>query len=173
MDWKGIVKSVAPALGTALGGPLAGTAVKEIAGKWLGNENATERDIEQAVKNASPEQLAELKRIDAEYNTRMRELDIDVFKTEVADRQDARQMAITIMWPQITLTCLFVSGYFSLIYILLLSDVSLDSNMQTLLTALVSIMTAGMQQVLSFWFGSSKGSQDKDRTIQQVQTRRL
>jgi len=39
--WKGIVGTVAPALATALGGPLAGVAVRAIAEKVLGKPEAS------------------------------------------------------------------------------------------------------------------------------------
>lgn len=169
MDWKSIVKTVAPALGTALGGPLAGTAVREIAGKWLGDDTAGADQIEQAVQNATPEQLAELRKIDADFQTKMRELDIDVYKTEVEDRKDARSMAKTNMLPQIAITIAFVVGYFVMFYAFMqLSE--MDAGTSSVVSGFLGVITAGMQQILSFWFGSSKGSQDKDRAIHQART---
>jgi hypothetical protein len=42
MNWKSIVKSIAPVLGTALGGPIAGGAIKMLSSALLGNENERE-----------------------------------------------------------------------------------------------------------------------------------
>lgn len=47
-DWKAIVKTVAPALGTALGGPLAGTAVKVLSEALLGHSDGKEEEIARA-----------------------------------------------------------------------------------------------------------------------------
>jgi hypothetical protein len=41
-SWKDIIRSIAPTIGTALGGPLAGTATKFIADKMLGKADATQ-----------------------------------------------------------------------------------------------------------------------------------
>ena len=49
-NWKAIVGTVAPALATALGGPLAGVAVKAIADKVLGKPAATEADVAAAIE---------------------------------------------------------------------------------------------------------------------------
>jgi len=55
MNWQELVKSVAPMIGTALGGPFAGMATKWLAGKLLGDENADAAALEAAITNASPE----------------------------------------------------------------------------------------------------------------------
>ena len=54
-DWKSIVGTVAPAIATALGGPLAGLGVSAI-GKALGlGDGASKEDVAQAVLKATPE----------------------------------------------------------------------------------------------------------------------
>ena len=85
---KGIIGAVAPTIGTALGGPMGSMASKMVADA-LGCE-PTPKKIEQAVQAATPEQLAELKKIDAEFDVKMKELDVDLFALETADIQDAR-----------------------------------------------------------------------------------
>ena len=77
-DWKALVKTVAPVLGTALGGPLAGAATAAITKAVLGSDTATEKDIEAALATASPEILLKLKEADQAFETRMTELGIDV-----------------------------------------------------------------------------------------------
>lgn len=78
IDWKKIVGTVAPVLATALGGPLAGMATKAVATAVLGRDDATEAEIAAAVANASPEQLLALRKADADFAMRMKELDIDL-----------------------------------------------------------------------------------------------
>lgn len=71
-DWKGIVKAVAPALGTALGGPLVGTAVKVLGEKLLGNADATEADVAKAIEaGLPPESIVKLREIDADFKLKM------------------------------------------------------------------------------------------------------
>ena len=106
--WKSIIRNVAPVLGTALGGPMAGTATKFIANELLGKPDAHESDIEQAVMKASPEQLSKLKAMDTQFKLEMQKLNIDVYKLEakleIQDRAGARQLYKINIWPQILLS---------------------------------------------------------------------
>jgi hypothetical protein len=165
-DWKKVVRSVAPTIGTAVGGPIGGVATKFIADALLGKPDATERDIEEAISNASPEMLAKLKRLDKEFETKMRELDIDVFALEVDDRKDARQMFKVNIWPQITLSGIFVAGYFGVLYILLSGGAMASMKNDALFgvfTTIIGVLTAAIPQILGFWFGSSMGSKEKNK----------
>ena len=85
---KNIVGAVAPTLGTALGGPMGGMAANMIA-DVLGCPN-NPKAIEKAVAEATPEQMLELKKAENDFEVQMKELEVDVFKLEVADTQDAR-----------------------------------------------------------------------------------
>jgi len=89
-DWKKVVSTVAPVLGTALGGPLAGAATKFIADKFLGNPQATEDQIAETVKSASPDQLLQLKKLDQDFAIEMKKLDVDLYKIDADDRASAR-----------------------------------------------------------------------------------
>ncbi len=40
-DWKQVIKSIAPVLGTALGGPLAGTAIKVLGDAIIGGDTSS------------------------------------------------------------------------------------------------------------------------------------
>ena len=85
---KNIIGAVAPTLGTAISGPLGGMAMGKIA-EVLGVSN-DQKSVEQAIQNATPEQMMELKKAEQEFEVQMKELDVDVFKLEVADKQNAR-----------------------------------------------------------------------------------
>ena len=85
---KGLIGTLAPTIGQALGGPLGGAAAQTIA-SVLGCK-PDEKSIEQAVQNASPEQLAEIKKAELGFKARMKELDVDVFELETDDIQNAR-----------------------------------------------------------------------------------
>ena len=67
MNLKKILGTVAPFLGTMIGGPFGAAAGKLVGQVLLGNENASEAEIEKALAQATPEQLVELRRVDAEY----------------------------------------------------------------------------------------------------------
>lgn len=166
MDWKALAKNVAPTIGAALGGPAAGTAVKFLADKFLGDPEATEQQIAEAILHSSPEQLAELRRLDNEFRIRMRELDIDVFALVIDDRKNARGMAEkTSLGPQIVLSVLFIGGYFALLFVLFSGQVQIEGTERDIAIVLLGIMTGEIPRIMSFWFGSSQGSKDKDKAL--------
>jgi hypothetical protein len=74
---KGLIGTLAPTIGKALGGPLGGAAAQTIA-SVLGCKT-DEKSITTAIQAATPEQLAEIKRAELGFKTRMKELDVDVF----------------------------------------------------------------------------------------------
>jgi len=64
MSWKKTLASIAPTIATALGGPFAGAATKFLAGKFLGDENASEAELDQFISTANPETLLAIKSSD-------------------------------------------------------------------------------------------------------------
>ena len=82
MSWKDILKSVAPVLGTAIGGPFGGAAAKFIGEKLLGNPDASEADISDYIIGASHAQLTEIKKLDNDFDVQMKQLDVDILKIE-------------------------------------------------------------------------------------------
>lgn len=169
MGWggklKSIVKAVAPTLGTALGGPAGGMAAKIISEGILGKPDASEAEIEDFLLTASPEQMLELKKLDAQFAVDMKKLDIDVFRIESDDKKSARSMFGINIWPQISLTALFTVGYFVVLIVLLTGSVSIPADSQPVVNVVIGVLTAGMSTVLAFWFGSSVGSKEKNDMI--------
>lgn len=165
-DWKSLVKTVAPALATALGGPLAGVATQAIAKAVLGegNENADEAVVAEAIRTASPETLLKLKEAEFEFKKRMAELGVDLEKLAVQDRSSARQMAALNMKPQILLTFLFISIYFavsSATMYFLFEDGEVNKEILVLVSTLLGVFTGEVPRIMAFWFGSSTGSKEK------------
>lgn len=158
-DWKKILGAIAPKLAMAVGGPFAGMATKFIAAKLLGNESASEIELAEAIENASPAQLAQLKGIEAEFKTEMRRLGIEEYGLEIEDRKDAR--AIVDKRPQIVLSIMYSIGYFGLVIGLMLGTLEIPENGRDMMIGLLGVLTAAQTQVLNFWFGSSSGSKDK------------
>ena len=164
MNWKKIVGAIAPSLATALGGPLAGVAVREIGGKLLGNEQASEDQVAAAISGATPEQLAELKKIDADFEKRMAELGIELEKLDAGDRSDARarQVAMKDHTPNI-LGAIILLGFFTVMGVFIFHEVP-DSAREIVLRAL-GTLDAMATGVVWFFFGSSRGSRQKDEII--------
>lgn len=152
---KSIVGAVAPTLGTALGGPLGGAAVSAIAGA-LGCE-PNERAVEKAVQTATPEQLAQIKKAELDFEARMKELDVDIFKLETQDKQDARKH-FAKDWTA-KLIAIVMVGFFCA-YIAMITIMPPEQNSMELINLVLGYMGGLVSAVVSFYFGASQSSKD-------------
>jgi hypothetical protein len=152
MDWLKTLATVAPTVATAFGGPLAGMAVS-VATKALGIEN-DEVALEQAVMSGNPDILLKLKQVDLDFKLELKRLDIKSEELVIDDRKDARGLAKTDMRPHITISIVFITGYFTLAYYQATGQIALDPMV-------FGVITASMPMILQFWFGSSHGSKQK------------
>lgn len=91
-DWKSAVKTFAPMLGTALGGPVVGTATKILSHAILGKINATEEELSMAIQNASPDDILKIKQAENDFKIKMKELAISEKDLVFIDKRDARDM---------------------------------------------------------------------------------
>jgi len=163
-NFGGLLGSVAPSIATALGGPLAGMATKALSQALLGNEDGSEDDLQTALRAASPEQLATVKKIDADFKIQMKSLDIDLEALAVDDRKSARAMQTETkdFLPRV-LAISVTLGYFGIIAYVLISGLPLNGS--EVLLMLLGTLSAGWTGVMAFYFGSSSGSQKKDAMI--------
>ena len=164
-NWRALVGTVAPTLGAALGGPLGGMAGAVIAKAVLGREKATDVELSSALASATPEQLLALKKADQDFAVSMKQLDVDVFKLETADVQSARSMFAINYWPQITLSIIFIGGYFSIMALYISGHVVIPADVKDTVTVLIGIMSASVTAIMAFWFGSSFGSREKTAAL--------
>ena len=159
----GILKGVAPVLATAVAGPAGGAAVGWIASK-LGIDDATVEGVTQAL-TGNPEMALKLKELDLEYA-----------KLEAADRDSARKAYAAVATSEyatkldklvVPVLALGVVGLaFALIAVLMF--VNTPQDQQQLIIFALGFITSAAGQVLSFYFGSSQGSKDKNREIQEM-----
>jgi len=164
-NWRALVGTVAPTLGSALGGPLGGMAGAILSKIVLGKEKGTEAELATALANVTPEQLLAIKKADQDFAARMKELDIDVFRLETADVQSARSLFSVNYWPQMTLSALFVGGYFVIMALYISGHVSIPPEIKDTVTVLIGIMSASVTAIMAFWFGSSFGSREKTAAL--------
>lgn len=167
MDWKSIVKTVAPGIATALGGPLAGMGVKAIAGALLGPdsvEGATEDMVAQAVLAASPADLVKLKEVEADFQQNMKALDVDLVRISSEDRQSARDRQVKTgdqMPAYIAFASL--SGFFGILVAMIFVELppASEAPLNVMLGALGALVVA----IGNYYFGSSAGSSAKNAMI--------
>lgn len=159
MDW---LKTLVPMLGTALGGPLGGAAAAFIADK-LGIENKTIEAVSEVLNGSklSPEQISALKLAEIDFQKFLEQNKIDLAKLDVANTQGARDMQIAVRsWTPDILAMIIVTGFFGILITMMMGLLTV-SDQQALLILLGSL-SAGFGAVLNFFFGSSRGSQNKD-----------
>jgi hypothetical protein len=147
---KNIVGAVAPTLGTALGGPMGGMAANMIA-DVLGCPN-TPKAIEKAVAEATPEQMLELKKAENAFEIQMKELDVDVFKLETEDKQDARGK-FSKDWTARIMGVTVVGGFMGYIFLVTLQPP--EQNSEALINLVLGYLGGLASAVISFYFGAS------------------
>ena len=165
MDIFGILGSIAPTLGKAISGDMGG-AVNE-ALKAFGIQSGNKDDLEKALKAATPEQLAELKKLDLDYQKRLAELDIDLEKIYAEDKASARNMYIQTKDRLVpVLASLLILGAFLITGALFYVQIP-PENKDTLFMVL-GIVIGYTGNVVTFYFGSSNGSQKKNEIISKM-----
>ena len=156
----GLVGAVAPTIATALGGPLVGMAVRAISSAIFGHENGTEDDIMNVLGNPTGDQLAQLKKIDADFKVQMKSLDIDLERIAEEDRDSARQMQMTTRdWIPRVLAVGVTFGFFGIVAYIL--HYGLPPTGGEALLMLIGTLGTAWTSVMGFYFGSSAGSKQK------------
>ena len=149
MKWdsiKGLVGAVAPTIGSAIGGPVGAGAGKILA-QVLGVP-AEPQAVQKALSEATPEQLAEIKKADLAYKTRLAELEVDIFSLETADIQDARKNADWTPKVLALLAFLFFGGYVSIVTLM-------PEQNEAIVNLVLGYLGGIGSAVVSFYFGAS------------------
>ena len=160
-----ILAGIAPTLATAVAGP-AGGAVARIAVGALGDALELPKDkrdaasVEAALSAASPDQLLALRSADRAFETRMRELDIDVARLHQADRASARTMQErTRSWVpaalSFVLAAMFAAAVGGTLVVAVHPGLTMQSDLQIIIGSLLGVLGTSFTAVISFWFGSS------------------
>lgn len=155
-----LLGQVAPSIATALGGPLAGVAVRTLSNALFGHEDASEEQVSEALSNATPDQLAAIKKIDADFKVQMKSLDIDLERIAAGDRDSARKMqSETKDWTPKALAFFITFGFFGALVWILVFGIP-QTGTEVILMMLGSLSTS-WTGVMQFYFGSSAGSKQK------------
>jgi hypothetical protein len=159
MEW---LTQIAPGIATALGGPLAGLAVTAIS-KAL---NIDEKDVQSTIEQGklSADQLSSLKQAEIELQSKAQELGLNFEKLAVDDRKSARDMQVSTKSFVPALLSILVVCAWALIQYFLLTHV-IAQEMRELVARVLGTLDGALMLVLSFYFGGSSDSQDKDAML--------
>ena len=151
---------IAPTLATAIGGPFGAMAYGVVA-KVL---NITPEDAQKTIEagKLTADQIASVQLAEVELKARAQELGLDFAKVAVDDRKSARDMQISTksLLPAILATVVTIGFFGILVGMMTKAFVTSDA----LLLMLGSLGTA-WTGIISFYFGSSAGSQAKDELL--------
>ena len=161
------LKTLVPMLGTALGGPFGGIAAGFIAEK-LGLEGKTVDAVTKALSDnkMTADQVSAIRLAEIDFTKFLAQNEITIAQLEVTNTQGAREMQMVVKsnTPDI-LAVIIVTGFFGVLIAMMMGLLTV-SDQQALLILLGSL-SAGFGAVLNFFFGSSRGSQNKDVLLAQ------
>jgi gas vesicle protein len=156
-DW---LKTLAPLLGTALGGPLGGAAAAFLADK-LGLETKTVEAVTEVLNSGkmTPDQISQIKLAEIDFKKWAGDHDIKILELENDNVEGARKMreATHSYFPEILSTIITV-GFFAILVSMTRDKTLVESAP---LMIMLGSLAAAFGGVINFWLGSNKGS---DRT---------
>ena len=156
-----LLKNVAPALATAVAGPLGGAAVSAIASKF-GVADSVEA-VAQAIAG------------DPEAAQKLAEIDLKQFELHNANTANARAMQVVALQQDDLFSKRFLM-YFAIgwsvcavVYIACITFAAIPpANIRFADTILGFVLGTIVSTLLNFFFGSAHGSTDKQETIKEV-----
>ena len=158
------LKTLAPTVASALFGPLGGIAVASLT-KILGIDGGTVADVTKAIADGrvTPEQVAEIRKLELQYQSEEKERGFRYSELEFKDRDSARQMQMTTNSSTPTvLTYMVTVGFFAILGLMLYDETVVNSP--PLLIMLGSLGTA-WTGCISYWFGTTSGSIQKTNLL--------
>lgn len=179
MDWKDIGRSLisqgAPLLGGVIGGPAGAVAGKLLAGAF--NVDPEDPDAVMTAIQGDPEAMTKIRELEMTHKIRLQELQLDETKAFLNDISSARQREIEMTRATgkkdihlYIIAYVMIGSFFSLIAILIFGELGtfakdgvVANRLQDnpLIMMIVGALISGFTQVLSYFFGSSRGSAEK------------
>ena len=162
------LRSILPTLATALAGPLAGGAAAFFADK-LSLPDKTVDAVVSAVKGATPEQIAQMRQIDAELKRTYIEAGVKLEEIAAADRDSARkrETATGDKTPR-NLAYLYGAAFFGVIVAQIAMGVNgiiMPSGVEKTLDMLLGVLTGMVLGSKEYFFGTSAGSAAKTELL--------
>ena len=153
MKLKGLLASLAPTVGKALGGPMGGMAVKLVADK-LGISNTTDPAKLEKYLEEHPESIALLQEAEREFflTIQEREIDLDNFKMEMQDRKHSRDIFGDDPTPKI-FAIISLTGF--LAYIFLVTFRGPEDTDEATMNIILVYLGGLISGISAFFFGSS------------------
>lgn len=163
------LKTLAPGVATALGGPLAGAAVAWIANR-LGVPAKTAQDVKDALQGVDP---LEREKLEQEFNRWFIEQQHKEIELYVKDVQDARARDSVLRTngqrnhradAMFAIAIIVVTSIFYAIW----TKPEINEFLKGIITLLLGRFLGYIDSVYNFEFGTTRNSKDKDVTIKNL-----
>ncbi|MCL2791082.1 MAG: hypothetical protein FWD79_10620 [Desulfobulbus sp.] len=167
--WIDALATVAPVAASMIGGPLAGVAVKTLAGVFGLGDAATESDIERAVLGMTPELMLKIKEVDAGLKKNLIQAGVDLERIAQEDRASARDLAgRTGVTMQVAITLILTAIFASCIWAMFAGHMEhLSEATRSILNMAIGTVGGYLGAAVTFFLGSTAGSQTKDKLLYQ------
>ena len=165
--WKNLIGTIAPTIGVALGGPLGGLASSLLCNA-LGIDSTKEKDLEVILNKPTHEQVLAVKKAEQDFLIRLQELEITKEQLVFQDRDSARNREIKTgdSWTPRILAAIAVLGFFVLVGLIFTVPMdSLSAQQGALIGTCLGYSVSLAKDAYSFYFGSSKGSEEKNSLL--------
>lgn len=163
---KSVLSTVAPLLGTAIGGPFGGLA-GALLSKALGTTDP--KAMEAAITSTDPDILLKLKQADNDFQAQLKTLEIGEEKLSFDDTANARarEIAVRDSTPKY-MAYLITVGFFGVLgYLLVEGKPAQGGDVMLVLTGSLGTAWTG---IIAYYFGSSAGSAAKTDAINKIAT---
>ena len=162
MNWLDTIKTIAPVVASALGGPLSGMAVSAIGGLF-GMTEPTQDKIKAAIENGqlTGEQISGIRQLELKLKADEAERGFKYSELEFKDRDSARNMNIqTGAKTPAVLTWIIVAIVLGLEGMILFNG--MPQGVSEIVTGrILGTLDMSLMMVLAFWFGTTYGSGKK------------
>ncbi len=179
IDWRSIAGTVAPlapklgaVLGTAIGGPI-GATIGGLAGSAIAATFGVEETPEAVGKAIAedPDAAGKLQQLEAQRGqeilaqaqVKIEELkqQTEQFRIAADDTQNARVVgaqSASMQWGVTLLSAVYTIAFFVILAVVIANTDIIKEN--PILLLLLGTLTAGQQQIVNYFFGSSAGSKN-------------
>jgi hypothetical protein len=167
-DWKGLVRTIAPTIGTVLSGgnPLVGMGIKAISSALLGKPDGSEDEVSMALQNASAEDLTKLRVADNTFKVEMKKLGLEGKKLAFDDADSARKREMAVKDKTPAILAYFLTVLFgTLLGVLIFGPELKEANKAIIFTLAGSLGTVWIA-AMAYYHGSSRGSAEKNIILQ-------
>jgi hypothetical protein len=165
-----VIKTVAPLLGTAVGGPfgtIAGVAISEALGTTKGDSAAAS----DALLAASPDKLLALKQAELSFKQQMAQLGVTEDQLQFADVQSARNMEVATKsnTPTILSYAVLSAGLAAFLGTIFgVVHIPTDPATATIFGSALTYLTVESKAVLGYWFGTTQDSGKKSDALAEI-----